>query len=160
MYTITDRDHLDLWKYFQDRADNVKEAMFHSVTWSIGFAAAVFGFIITTRLDLSKWRFTAPESVAGASFLGFLLCVYSLILVEESRKHILSNWDRAKCCKSQIIGLDAILDCVPPESKSPERKSSDENPMRYVWNQVFCVIDVFTVLFVVLFIWALKSWSS
>ena len=41
-------DYLDLWKYFEDRADNVKEAMFTSVTLALGFSAAVFGFIFST----------------------------------------------------------------------------------------------------------------
>ena len=41
------REYLELWKYVEDRASNVKEAMFNSVTWSIGFAAATLAFILS-----------------------------------------------------------------------------------------------------------------
>ena len=46
-YRVQDSDYLHLLEYFEERADSIKEAMFNSVTWAVGFAAAILGFIFT-----------------------------------------------------------------------------------------------------------------
>jgi hypothetical protein len=38
--------NVDHWKYFEDRATALKEAMFKTVTWIMGFAAVLFGFAV------------------------------------------------------------------------------------------------------------------
>ena len=95
----------------------------------------------------------APETIVGASLLGLLLCGYCLILIGESKKHIIRNWDRAECCKNQINNLDDILDYVSPE------KETKKGPMAYVWNQVLCVVGVFAILFVATLVWVLEGQS-
>ena len=47
-FELTREDYLKLWMYFEDRADKVKEAMFKTITWTIGYAAALQGFIFLT----------------------------------------------------------------------------------------------------------------
>ena len=39
------KEHLELWKYFNDRASSVKGAMFNTITWIIGFAAGILAFV-------------------------------------------------------------------------------------------------------------------
>jgi len=37
--------------YFEDRAASIKGAMFKTLTWTIGFAAALLGFIFAKLSD-------------------------------------------------------------------------------------------------------------
>ena len=143
---IEDDDYLDLWKYFEDRADNVKEAMFTSVTWVIGFAAAVFGFIFAALVNFEGGAVTlkSPRGALGASIIGLVLCVYALLLVREAKGHILANWDRAKRCKVEVEGLETIL--------GPERAKGWLGIQ--VWTQILIVVAVFAAGFSGVFVWA------
>jgi hypothetical protein len=38
---LDNKDFLDLWKYFHDKAISVKGAMFSTITWIVGFAGAL-----------------------------------------------------------------------------------------------------------------------
>jgi hypothetical protein len=152
-YKIEDDDYLDLWKYFQERADNVKEAMFNSVTWSVGFVAAILGFIMTTQVNVADLSVAAPKAVIGVSLIGLLLCVYSWIVVLESKKHIRRNWHYADACKLQVEGLDSILRTAGPGNQP--RDSS--GPLGHVWNQVLCVVGVFALFFVALIVWSIAG---
>jgi hypothetical protein len=40
-YVLQDDDYFALWKYFEDRAGEVKEAMFRTVNLSEGFSRAM-----------------------------------------------------------------------------------------------------------------------
>jgi hypothetical protein len=148
-------DYLDLWKYFEDRADNVKGAMFTSVTWALGFSAAIFGFIFSTLLDLKEMTLfdlkpKSPEAVFLASVVGYLLCLYSVIMVRESRKHILRNWERAERCKRNVYGMTHI---VPDLDKDP----TAESWLNLVWNRVLVIIFAFTAGFCALVALALAK---
>jgi hypothetical protein len=41
-FELKDEDYLKLWMYFEDRADKIKEAMFKTLTWTIGFGARIY----------------------------------------------------------------------------------------------------------------------
>ena len=109
-YRVQDSDYLHLLEYFEERADSIKEAMFNSVTWAVGFAAAILGFIFTNLVAFvfHNRHSRARTGVLGASVVGFFVCVYAAVLVLELRRHILVNWDRAKLCREQVHGLDRI----------------------------------------------------
>lgn len=145
-YRVQDSDYLHLLEYFEERADSIKEAMFNSVTWAVGFAAAILGFIFTNLVafDLPQPSFKSLTGVLGASVVGFFVCVYAAVLVLESRRHILVNWDRAKLCREQVHGLDRIW------------LVSRNGPWLMVWTQIGIVIFVFAIGFAALFAWALS----
>lgn len=147
MYQLNDDDYLGLWKYFQDRADNVKGAMFQTVTWSLGFAGAILSFIIA-QLDPADLDAQAPKTMIGLAVVGVILCTYSYILLRESRKHIRRNWDRADYCKLRLGGLDAVLEFEP-------KKRPADSSLVFVWNQVFWVIVAFALLFFAIILWLL-----
>ena len=140
MAKLEDDNYLDLWKYFQDRADNVKEAMFNSVTWVIGFAAAILAFIFATLVDFNveALRFKHALSVLGASFIGIVLCGYSAVLVLESKQHIKANWKRAKRCEKEVEGLKQLWDVCG-------------KAWLEVWTRIFLVVGFFAAVFLVLF---------
>jgi hypothetical protein len=93
-------DYLELWKYFEARADDLKEHMFESVTWIIGFAAAVLGFIIGKFVDFSGPALAVKEEWLAVGFcgVGLLLCAYAGLMLAESADHIKGNWARSKRC--------------------------------------------------------------
>ena len=145
-HKIDDDDYLDLWKYFQDRADNVKEAMFNSVTWTVGLAAAILGFIFarfvkysgTATLELNEPWFTLV-----ASLVGLVICVYAGILIVESKRHIEDNWERSKNCKEHVDGLDELLNV------------NRNVPRLQVWTRIALVVAFFVATFVVVLVCAI-----
>ncbi len=166
-YQLGDDDYLDLWKYFEERADRVKEAMFSTVTWAIGFAAAILGFIVAKLIDFESAWFKLRHAglVLGASAAGIALCVYCWILVGESKKHMIRNWNRAKRCMKQVVGLQGIIAAVSDveergqeedhESDRQKQKAvKEENKDAKVWNQVLAIVAFFALTFVALFLWA------
>lgn len=82
---LKDSDYLDLWRYFEDRADNVKEAMFSSVTVVLGFSGAVIGFVIDNLVDARQLTLSNPTAVLCASVVGIAFGVHAVIMVLESR---------------------------------------------------------------------------
>src|SRR5215204_3127807 len=79
MAKLQDTDHLKLWMFYQERADKIKEAMFKTVTWTTGFAAALLGFIFVSFLNFDGekrfWAMTIP------AVTGVVICVYSIIAI-------------------------------------------------------------------------------
>jgi hypothetical protein len=151
-YKLGDDDYLDLWEYFQSRADDVKEAMFTSVTWSIGFSTAILGYIIYTLVNPIYFKVFSPRALVVTSIIGFLLCIYTYILVHESRKHIRRNWEHANDCRRRIEGLDALL-----KIEKPEQELRPWYSLSYVWNQVLCINGAFALIFLGLIVWALAG---
>jgi uncharacterized membrane protein len=93
-------EYIDLYKFFQSRADTIKASMFASVTWVVGFAAAVLGFVVATFVDFSTDTVTVKHPMAAiiSSCAGVILCVYALFLLYDAANHIRGNWDRANTC--------------------------------------------------------------
>jgi hypothetical protein len=131
-YKLQDADYLDLWKYFEDRADSVKEAMFNSVTWAVGFAAAVMSLAATTLIDFggSALHLKHPILVLAAAIVGLILCAYALILISESAGHIRRNWARAQRCKDNVEGLNSLFEAQGPRTLQ-------------VWRQIVIVVGLF-----------------
>ena len=154
-YELEGADYFNLWQYFQDRADKTKEAMFSSVTWAVGFSAALFGFIFTTLVDVKGLRLMSPMAVIGAAVIGLFLCGYSAILIVELKSHILRNWQFAARCKREVHGLTGIFETPESEQRQPSEWST-----HYVWTQVGLVVVFFAACYIALLVWALASLST
>jgi hypothetical protein len=130
-YKLTEKDYLDLWKYFQEKATSVKGAMFQTITWIIGFAAALlaFGFAKVTDFDPSKAVIPLPWLMVGISIAGFFICSFAFLALNESAKHIKRNWDYADNCLRNIKGLSEIVSSQVDFLTKVDRK---EKPMP-VW---------------------------
>lgn len=142
-------DYLKLWMYFEDRAELRKEAMFKSLTWTLGFAAALLGFIGAklTDFDSAKASITLSMLVAICAGAGLVICLYSLVMLSESAKHISNNWRRADRCKDQIDHLSEII--VGP--RRAQRK------VTAIWNQLRVIVVVFLFGFAGLLGWAMRN---
>jgi hypothetical protein len=137
-------DYLDLWKYFDDKATSVKGAMFSTITWIIGFAGALLGFIFVKLADFDLSKASIPLSwlFTSISIAGILICVYAFFALGESAKHIKNNWGYAdKICRDNIEGLREI---VLPE------KVEKKDKLTAIWYQLGIVVLLFLVAFVVI----------
>jgi hypothetical protein len=137
-------DYLKLWMYFEDRAELVKEAMFKTLTWTLGFAAALLGFIGAKLTDFESAKARVPifVLVAICAGAGLVICLYSMVMLSESATHIRNNWTRAGRCKEQIGHLSEII-AVP-------RQEGIE-----IWNQLRFIVVLFAFGFAGLLGWAI-----
>ena len=143
---INDDDYLELWKYFQDKAISVKGAMFNTVTWIIGFAAALLGFIFAKISDFDPFNseIPLPLLMIMLSIAGIVICVYAFFAIGESAKHIRKNWNRADRCMEKIEGIDEIV-----------TEGSEHNKYIEIWNQLRIVVTIFLVSFIAILEWGL-----
>jgi uncharacterized membrane protein YeaQ/YmgE (transglycosylase-associated protein family) len=151
-YQFEDKDLLELWMYFQDRATSVKGAMFNTITWILGFAAALLGFIFA-KLGASyppTASVTLPFLVFSVSGAGILLCVYALFALRESARHIENNWRLADAHLERIPELKAIVyprygtNATKPKSNEEVKKRNQ--PMK-IWNQLCIIVVLFLSAF-------------
>ena len=143
---LTEEDRLRLWMYFQDRADKSKEAMFQSLTWIVGFAAALLGFIfvILTGYDAARAELPLSVVVSLAAAAGLVICLYAWFMLSESAKHIEGNWDRAGLCSKNLEGLATLIHAERGKTK----------PMK-IWNQLRIIVLLFGIAFAAIIVWRL-----
>lgn len=141
-YHLDGHDYIDLWRYYEDRADHLKQNMFATITWMLGFASLLLGFLAerlgrsTSGPRVDGWD--SPVLV-GVAVSGLILCGYCVILLREHAEHIQRNWDRASAFRRQIGRLEEILSSMPP---GPRRSRWQ------VWTQVGFVVCAFAVAFI------------
>jgi hypothetical protein len=143
-YQLKDEDYLKLWMYFEDRAEKTKEAMFKALTWTIGFAAALLGFIGVklTDFEASKATVTVSVVVAIIAGAGLIICLYSWVMLSEAAKHIKNNWARANRCVKEVNKLEDII-----------HGRTTEKVMR-IWNQLLVIVVMFAFAFAAILAWA------
>lgn len=144
MYRLTDEDHLDLWKYFEGRAEDIKQAMFNTLTWTLGLTSGLLGviFVSVTTLDLEKSAIGLGELMASAALSGLAICSYTWLALSESARHIQGNWKRADRSRANIEGLDEILATGAPQTP----------PIR-IWVQLRIVVALYVIAFLAVLSW-------
>lgn len=149
MYSLSDKDHLDLWKYFQGRADNLKEVMFRTVTWTLSLGSGLLGVlvIILTDFDKDKAAIELPWAVAGTASAGLTICLYAWFILNESAKHIQANWNRADLARAKIEGISSVLESAKSASKSTMK----------IWDQLRILVALYAAAFVLALSWAALS---
>lgn len=152
-YELKDEDYLELWKYFQERADKVKEAMFKTVTWTIGFAAAILGFTVArlTDFDAKKAAIDLSSMVVVTSLAGLVICLYSWFAISESAKHIRGNWERAIRCEKRVDDLPGIIRGDAEAQGKRGGKTMD------IWDQLRIIVALFAVAFVGALLWVVAK---
>ena len=144
-YQLDEDDYLTLWKYFNDKATNVKGAMFNTLTWIIGFATALLGFV---SLNLTNYNsdnavISLPLLMVVSAIAGLFICVYAWFTLQESAKHIQNNWDYANNCRKEIDGLKKLI--------KPKKKKTE---MMAIWNRLGLIVVFFAIAFLVILILA------
>ena len=143
---IDKKNYLSLWKYFQDRATSVKGAMFTTVTWVLGFAAALSAFMFSNLAEFSSDAVLSIEKIALlVSFAGLSLCVYAYYAISESAKHIRNNWTYADKCMTKVSWLKDIV--------NPNENNENDWENKYLKGVPICkrlaiIVYLFSLVFV------------
>ena len=138
--------YLSLWKYFQDRATSVKGAMFTTVTWILGFAAALSAFMFSNLAKYSSDALITIEKLAFlVSFAGLFLCVYAYYAISESAKHIRNNWTYADSCMTKVHELKEIIILKENNENDWENKYLNGVP---ICKRLAIIVYLFAVMFV------------
>lgn len=153
-YKVDDEDYLKLWIYFQDKATSVKGAMFNTITWIVGFTAALLGFIFASlaNYDASKAIIELPTLMKLAAGAGIALCVYAFLALHESAKHIRNNWIYADHCLTNIEGLSSIVSSNGLEIN--KKNNLGKQKLWTVWNQLRLLVTLFMLAFIGIIIWS------
>lgn len=105
---LSGADPFTLWRYYQDRADQIKERLWVTGTWLIAVGAAILAVPFTTDLvslenSLLPFQTEKPIPVVLIAVFGVLFAKYSLEVVKDFVTHIESNWRRADYLKNDEI---------------------------------------------------------
>ena len=149
-YSLKDEDYLKVWMYFQDRATSVKGAMFTTLTWTLGLAAAIIAFIFATAVDYNPLtaEIKLDTLVLVAASAGLVICLYAGFMLDESAKHIRSNWTSADRCLEKIEHLGNIV------KREVEDIASSRRALE-IWNQLGIIVILFECAFLGLLVWSL-----
>ena len=128
--------HVELWKYFESRGAGVKDTMFNVVTWIVGFAAVILGFIVKEfiTVEADSLAVSNPYTLLLLAVGGMLFVVYADILIKDFSDHINRNFDRADSARDESNSLLDILDiCDEDPKKSTEMPNICKHVRRVVW---------------------------
>ncbi len=128
-------DYVDLWKYFESRGAEVKNTMLSVVTWVIGFAAVILGFIVKELLDFRTdiLLIRYPWHVIGLSLVGIGILYYADVLIRDFGKHINRNFDRADRAREGDRTVDEIWGQEPTTKTKPELPAICKRIRAIVW---------------------------
>jgi hypothetical protein len=117
--------------------------MFSVVTWIIGFAAAVLGFIVKEFLDFQTNALVIlyPLPLIVLSLVGMCIVVYADILIRDFGEHINRNFDRADRSREGDRTVDEIWG-----GEESERRAKAELPQ--ICKRIRVVVWVFGGAFV------------
>ena len=155
-YELKDEEYLKLWIYFQDRADNIKEAMFKTLTWTIGFAAALLAFIFANLIDFDPSRaiVTLWSIVSITAAAGLVICLYSWFMLSESGKHIQYNWDRANRCELHVKDLGII---IRGDGAKKQGDGAKKRNVMKIWDQLRIIVVLFAIAFAGVLLWMITA---
>jgi hypothetical protein len=94
-------DALGLWKYFEDRADYLADRLWTTGTWLTAILAAVLAVAFSSKTvevvsEGLPLKVSSPLPLTLIAAFGVAFSIYALAVVIDIKKHIESNWRRAK----------------------------------------------------------------
>jgi hypothetical protein len=152
-YEIKDKDYLELWEHYQDRADSVKESMFENTTWLVGIASAILGFIFSQFLEFKPSEIIIRQPAFGllTSAAGTLVSVYALLMLNEFGDHIRTNWGNADYCRCRLLGM-------PPLPGKRKRWFLSLGKLQ-IWVRLELLIVCFLLVFLALSVFFFREWA-
>jgi heme/copper-type cytochrome/quinol oxidase subunit 2 len=151
-YEITNEDYLDLWKYFQDRADGLKDKLWTIATWLLLLILGILGYIVKNFLGSKPNEAlitNAPLSIIFSVF-ALSICFYVLLIIKDYGRHIGTNWDRASILRRKIKHFDEIWYLREKEKKDGEliKSTSRTDPCKHLFWITIAIIVIFLVIIV------------
>jgi hypothetical protein len=96
-----EKDSLELWKYFEDRADSLIDRLWTTGTWLTAILGAVLTVPFTGKfVEIVSGCFPLKVNHAFplivVSLFGLVFGVYALLVLKDIKEHIETNWRRTK----------------------------------------------------------------
>jgi hypothetical protein len=93
-------DRFEVWKYFEDRANQLGDRMWSMGTWLMSLVAATLALpfvanFVEVPAGPSFLKINARLPVVVIAGFGVALCVYAFVAILDVRRHIERNWRRA-----------------------------------------------------------------
>jgi len=114
-YSLTDKpeDYLELWKYFTDDAQKVKDKMWTLATWLYTGLTALVGFavdhsFVSSTNTSESGSIPHNELALLTCIVGIFMSAYSNFLLYMYGMHIRSAWNRADYLRRNIPGLSDV----------------------------------------------------
>lgn len=100
----------DLWKYYQNRADEIKTRLWTTGTWLIALMLALLALAFQVGVLSFQDEFPplgVEQRWPGAiiAVLGIAIALHGFYAVKDQIDHIASNWFRADCLKDNFQKL-------------------------------------------------------
>ena len=111
-HQIQPTDHIELWKYFSQRADDLKDRRWTIIAWMLGICIGLIAFILKVAgvVDHGKYVVLSTPWIIVLSVGLTLLLIYTFVIWFNYGKHIQRNQDRAIRMRDLIIPLRSIID--------------------------------------------------
>lgn len=90
---------VELWKFFEERGSKLKESMFMTVSWILGFSAAVLAFAVKEGFADGKATVANPGAMSLLVLAGFLLLMHAYFVVKDYGEHINRTFNRADAAR-------------------------------------------------------------
>ena len=140
---MTTSDYVQLWCHFESRAETLKQGMFATTTWILGFASVLLMYLLKEAFTTATSAGPQPWYFVGAA-LGVLLCGVAGMVARYSASHVARNWERAKHCSNEL----AITKQFPIPRALPS-----ESWRFQPWHFIYVFSGVFVCAFLVLVWW-------
>jgi hypothetical protein len=99
--TATPSTEVDLWKFFESRASELKESMFKMVTWIIGFAAVLLGFAVKEGFEKGLASVAHPRLLMSVGVVGIVIVGHAVIVVVDYAKHLNRTFARSTAARER-----------------------------------------------------------
>ncbi len=145
---LNGENYLDLYKYFNDKAISVKGAMFTTITWIIGFAAALLAFVFAKLSESypADAAMSLSSLVICACLAGMVICIYAFISLAESAKRIKDYRSYIEDCLKDFDDLNVIIG---------SEKGIDKTWLSKIWNRLRVIVALFLLAFILAIAWVL-----
>jgi hypothetical protein len=101
---------VDIWKFFEERGDELKKSMFAVVTWIIGFAAVLLGFVVSEGFEKGLTQITHPPMVIGLCIAGLCVLYLAYKVILDNAAHLNRTFARANAARDGETSPKKIWD--------------------------------------------------
>jgi hypothetical protein len=100
-------DDLEVWKYFNEEANNIKDKLWTIASWLYALMGGILA-LIAKNLDETDHSFSYPLMILVLSLVGIALSLYTWWMIKMYGWHVRTCWDRSNFLRKRVNGLDEI----------------------------------------------------
>jgi hypothetical protein len=93
--------NFQLWIHFSEDAAKVKDKLWTISAWLFSLLGAIMAFI-GKNLSENQLAFKNPKTILLVAILGFVLSLYTFLVIYENGKHLRIAWDRTNYLRSKM----------------------------------------------------------